>query len=185
MYCGFWAQKSDGDWSDMCGRSASSFQLWIAAYPGQSSDVEAKLCNTLTPQPPCRDEDVKVAVVEWFKRQLSEFFAEGIQQPMRASTSMETTFNGSYSPPPLKVGWVRPKSGCLPLSYHIRHSPDDMSLESDGGMIYCQGKTEELGEKPVPVPLYQPQIPHGLARARTQAYAARGRRLTTWAMARP
>jgi hypothetical protein len=26
-----------------------------------------------------------------------------------------------------------------------------MSLESDGGMIYCQGKTEELGEKPVPV----------------------------------
>jgi hypothetical protein len=28
-----------------------------------------------------------------------------------------------------------------------------MSLESDGGMIYWQGKTEELGEKPVPVPL--------------------------------
>jgi hypothetical protein len=37
-----------------------------------------------------------------------------------------------------------------------------MSLESDGGMIYCQGKTEELGEKPVPVPLCPPQIPHGL-----------------------
>jgi hypothetical protein len=34
-----------------------------------------------------------------------------------------------------------------------------MSLESDGGMIYWQGKTEELGEKPVPLP---PQIPHGL-----------------------
>jgi hypothetical protein len=80
----------------MCGRSASSFQLWIAAYPGQSSDVEAKLCNTLTPQPPCLDEDVKVAVVQWFKQQLCEFFAEGIQLPMRASTSMETTFNGSY-----------------------------------------------------------------------------------------
>jgi hypothetical protein len=30
-----------------------------------------------------------------------------------------------------------------------------------------QGKTEELGEKPVPVPLCPPQIPHGLARDRT------------------
>jgi hypothetical protein len=29
-----------------------------------------------------------------------------------------------------------------------------MRLESDGGMIYLQGKTEELGEKPVPVPLF-------------------------------
>jgi hypothetical protein len=36
----------------------------------------------------------------------------------------------------LKVGWVRPKRGCLPLYEHIMHSPDDMSLESDGGMIY-------------------------------------------------
>jgi hypothetical protein len=46
---------------------------------------------------------------------------------------------------------------------------------------YWQGKTEELGEKPVPVPLCPPQIPHGLNRAS----AVRGRRLTTWAMARP
>jgi hypothetical protein len=46
---------------------------------------------------------------------------------------------------------------------------------------YWQGKTEELGEKPVPVPLRPPQIPHGL----TRVSAVRGRRLTTWAMARP
>jgi hypothetical protein len=50
---------------------------------------------------------------------------------------------------------------------------------------YWQGKTEELGEKPVPVPLCPPQIPYGLTRARTRASAVRGRRLTTWAMARP
>jgi hypothetical protein len=50
---------------------------------------------------------------------------------------------------------------------------------------YWQGKTEELGEKPVPVPLYPPQIPHGLTRARTLSSAVRGRRLATWAMARP
>jgi hypothetical protein len=56
-----------------------------------------------------------------------------------------------------------------------------MCLESDGGMVYWQGKTEELGEKPVPVPLGPPQSPHGL----TRASAVRGRRLTTWAMARP
>jgi hypothetical protein len=30
---------------------------------------------------------------------------------------------------------------------------------------YWQGKTEELGEKPVPVPLCPPQNPHGLTRA--------------------
>jgi hypothetical protein len=50
---------------------------------------------------------------------------------------------------------------------------------------YWQGKTEELGERPVPLPLCPPQIPHRLTRARTRASAVRGRRLTTWAMARP
>jgi hypothetical protein len=34
-----------------------------------------------------------------------------------------------------------------------------------------RGKPEERGEKPVPVPLCQPQIPHGLTRDRTQASA--------------
>jgi hypothetical protein len=58
-------------------------------------------------------------------------------------------------------------------------------VESDGGMIYWQGKTEELGNKPVPVPLCPLQIPHGLNRARTRASAVKGRRLTAWAMARP
>ena len=49
-----------------------------------------------------------------------------------------------------------------------------------------QEKIEVLGEKkPVPVPLYLPQIPHGLTRDRTRASAVRGRRLTVWAMARP
>jgi hypothetical protein len=28
-----------------------------------------------------------------------------------------------------------------------------------GGMILTEGKNEELGEKPVPVPLCRPQIP--------------------------
>jgi hypothetical protein len=40
-----------------------------------------------------------------------------------------------------------------------------------------QGKTEELGEKPVPVPLCPPQILRGLTRDRTRASAVRGRRL--------
>jgi hypothetical protein len=48
-----------------------------------------------------------------------------------------------------------------------------------------QGKTEVLGEKPVPVPLHSPQIPHGLTRDRTRASAVGDRRLTAWAMAWP
>jgi hypothetical protein len=45
-----------------------------------------------------------------------------------------------------------------------------MSMESDGGMILT-GKIEELGEKPVPIPLCPPQITHGQTRARTRAFA--------------
>jgi hypothetical protein len=44
-----------------------------------------------------------------------------------------------------------------------------------------QGKTEVLGENPVPMPLCPPQIVYGL----TRASAVRGRRLTAWAMAGP
>jgi hypothetical protein len=47
-----------------------------------------------------------------------------------------------------------------------------------------RGKTEVLGEKPVPVPLCPPQIPHALTSGRTRASAVGGRRLTAWAMAR-
>jgi hypothetical protein len=48
-----------------------------------------------------------------------------------------------------------------------------------------QGKTKELGEKPVTVPLRPPEIPHALPWVRTHAAVVRSRRLTTWAMARP
>jgi hypothetical protein len=48
-----------------------------------------------------------------------------------------------------------------------------------------QGKTEVLGEKPVPVPLCLPQIPHGLTQDRNRASAVRNWLLTVWAMARP
>jgi hypothetical protein len=47
-----------------------------------------------------------------------------------------------------------------------------------------QGKTEVLGERPVPVPLCPPQMPHGLTWDRTRASAVGGRRLTARAMAR-
>jgi hypothetical protein len=47
-----------------------------------------------------------------------------------------------------------------------------------------QGKTDVLGEKPVPVPLCPPQIPHGPSRDRTRASTVTDRRLNAWAMAR-
>jgi hypothetical protein len=45
-----------------------------------------------------------------------------------------------------------------------------MSMDSHGGMMLT-GETEELREKPVPVPFY-PQIPHGLTWAQTWASVA-------------
>jgi hypothetical protein len=55
------------------------------------------------------------------------------------------------------------------------------SMESHSGMILT-GKTEELGEKPVPVPLSPPQIPHGLTQVQTRSSALKGQQLTTWAI---
>jgi hypothetical protein len=72
-----------------------------------------------------------------------------------------------YFPPDGGVGLV-PKRGCL-LTLAYDAFPRWYEFGDDGGMIYWRGKTEELGEKPVPVPLCPPQIPHGLTRARTRA----------------
>jgi hypothetical protein len=47
------------------------------------------------------------------------------------------------------------------------------------------GEPEELGEKPVSVPLCPKQVPHGLNRMRTLASEVRGRRVTASVMARP
>jgi hypothetical protein len=48
-----------------------------------------------------------------------------------------------------------------------------------------QGKTEVLGEKPVPVSFCPPQILQGLTRDRTRASMVGARRLTASALARP
>jgi hypothetical protein len=58
-----------------------------------------------------------------------------------------------------------------------------MSMESHDRLR--QANTNELGDTPVPVPLWPPQIPHKATRARTGASAVRGRRITAWAKTRP
>jgi hypothetical protein len=79
---------------------------------------------------------------------------------------------------------LAPKRGCLlTLAYYA--FPRWYEFGERRWNDILTGKTEELGDKPVPVPLYPPQIPHGLTWARTRASAVRSRRLTTWAMARP
>jgi hypothetical protein len=59
-------------------------------------------------------------------------------------------------------GWIRPKRGCLSYGSILR-------IPQTIWVWTC------------PVPLYPPQIPHGL----TRASAVRDRWLTTWATARP
>jgi hypothetical protein len=44
----------------------------------------------------------------------------------------------------------------MPTYVSILRIPKISVLESDGGMIIDRGKTEELGEKPVPVPFCLP-----------------------------
>jgi hypothetical protein len=85
---------------------------------------------------------------------------------------------------PLKVG-VGQTQAWMPTYVSILRIPQMIWVWRATVEWYWQGKTEELGEKPVPVPLCPPQIPHGLTRARNWASAVRGRRLTTWATARP
>jgi hypothetical protein len=46
------------------------------------------------------------------------------------------------------------------------------------------GITESFGIEAVPVPLYPPQIPHGLAGIEPSVSAVKGRRLTARVMAR-
>jgi hypothetical protein len=58
----------------------------------------------------------------------------------------------------------------------IDHPPGDIWAWRAMVELYWQGKTEEIGEKPVPMS----QIPRGPTRARTRASAVRGRRLTAW-----
>jgi hypothetical protein len=57
----------------------------------------------------------------------------------------------------------------------------NMSMDSHGGIILT-GKTKEFGEKPVPLALCLPQIPHGRL---TRASAVRCQRQTTCTMAWP
>jgi hypothetical protein len=79
-------------------------------------------------------------------------------------------------------GWL-----CNPMMMKMKMMMIFCPFPSNGATMEWnwQGKTEELGEKPVAVPLCPPQIPHGLTRDRTRASAVGGRRLTAWAMARP
>jgi hypothetical protein len=66
----------------------------------------------------------------------------------------------------------------------IVHLPDGIWVWTATVEWYWPEKTKELGEKPVPVLLCPPQIPHGVNRARTLPSAVICRRLSSWAMAR-
>jgi hypothetical protein len=59
-----------------------------------------------------------------------------------------------------------------------------MNIERYGGMILT-GKRRRTRRKTCPSGISSPQIPHGLTWARTMVSAVRGRRLTTWVVARP
>jgi hypothetical protein len=64
----------------------------------------------------------------------------------------------------------------------ILHTPGDTWVWRATVEWYRAETTEKLRDKLVPEPLCLPQISHGLTRARTQAFAVTGRRLSAWVM---
>jgi hypothetical protein len=83
------------------------------------------------------------------------------------------------------VGWDwvhlvrRPLFGLL---YQPRMIDDECGVV--GGMRIRRGN-RSARRNPTTVPLWPPQIPHDLTRARFRATAVGSRRLTAWAVARP
>jgi hypothetical protein len=71
------------------------------------------------------------------------------------------------------VGGVR-----LCLSHHQAYCSSHTWYMS---MEWCWWENNELRAKPVPMPLYLLQIPHGLTWEQTRASVARGRQVTAWA----
>jgi hypothetical protein len=57
----------------------------------------------------------------------------------------------------------------------------DGECKEIGGLL--DREAEVLAQKPAPVQLCPPQIPHDVTRTRTQAAAVRSRQLTAWATA--
>jgi hypothetical protein len=66
---------------------------------------------------------------------------------------------------------VRPLTGPLPIPLMIYEDGEPRWNNNDRG-------TKELGEKPVPVPLFSPKISHGLTRMRMRASVVSGRPVT-------
>jgi hypothetical protein len=68
----------------------------------------------------------------------------------------------------MSTGWdyvseLRPLTGLLFIPQMIYESGEPRWNDID------KGKTEKLAEKPVPMQLYPPQIPHGLTQVQTWA----------------
>jgi hypothetical protein len=75
--------------------------------------------------------------------------------------------------------------GTVALNGPLFHPPHDRLINVGYQWNNWQSKTEELGEKPVPVPICPPQIPLGRKWNWSLASAVWDRRLTAWAMGRP
>jgi hypothetical protein len=101
-----------------------------------------------------------------------------------------------------KSGWKTSLKDYLPSSLLGLSATEPTISEATTGHLYQHRMTMDYDEcgavggmlsrgnrstrrKPAPLPLYPPQIPHDLTRARTRAAAVESRWLTIWATARP
>jgi hypothetical protein len=91
----------------------------------------------------------------------------------RQQMVFEKNFFNWYSGGGVQLGPL----GTTATNRPIVPAPGDYDDAEIGGIMISRG-TEVLGEKPAPVPLCPPQIPHA-ARTRTRAAAVGSQRLTT------
>jgi hypothetical protein len=84
----------------------------------------------------------------------------------------------------VNVDGMRLQLWTVATNWRVVHPPDNIWSWRATAKWHWQGKTKELGNKTVSVPLCQTQIPQAFIWAQTPVSAVRSRWLTAWAMAR-
>jgi hypothetical protein len=153
--------------------------MWQTAGYHKHANITCHF-RTLFQRRPCVTAEDAVLRIEWFMdwgpwchHQLKAFRFSGHQLTRRHRWEQRSTRPTKHNHEVfvVHVDGVRRCLWTATTNEPTAHPPADNWVWTATVEWYWQVKTEELGEKPVPVPTGQPQTPHGLAGTRTRASA--------------